>query len=147
MTKVRGRPRDALVVVTWAVLTFGLWGAWYLFKAFREVDHQNGRRHSALWFLGFVPLLGVVFGLLYVRRELGLLHGDLRALGLRPRVSLKEVVLWTLLGALVLVGPFVALAKIVGEVNRYWILVYQRHGLPWPPEGAADRSDPQAESS
>lgn len=134
MTKVRGRPRDAVVTVTWAILTLGLWGAWYLFKAFREVDHQNGRRHSALWFLGFIPLVGIAFGLLYVRRELRLLHGDLRALGVAPQVSVRQVMLWTLLGALILVGPAIALAKVNGEVNRYWSVVYQRHGLAWPLE-------------
>jgi hypothetical protein len=134
---MRGRPRDAVVTVAWAILTLGLWGAWYMFIAFREVDHQNGRRHSPLWFLGFVPLLGIAFGLLYLRRELRLLHADLRGLGGVPRASFRAVALWATLGALLLVGPAVALAKVIGDVNAYWRIVYQRHGLPWPLETLA----------
>lgn len=137
MTAPRGRPRDVAVTVVWAILTLGLWGAWYFFKAFREIDHQNGRRHSALWFLGFVPLAGIAFGLLYVRRELTALHSDLRKLGVAPRVGFRAVALWTVLGAFILVGPAVALAKVVGEVNRYWEVVYERHGVAWPLERPA----------
>lgn len=136
---LRGHPRDVVVTVTWAVLTLGLWGAWYMFIAFREVDHQNGRRHSPLWFLGFVPIVGIAFALLYLRRELRLLHADHRRLGLVPRASFRTVALWATLGALVLVGPAVALAMVAREVNAYWHVVYQRHGVAWPLESLGTR--------
>jgi hypothetical protein len=129
---VRGRPRHVAGTVTASVLTLGLWGAWYHFIAFREVDHQNGRRHSALFFLGFIPLLGIVFGLLYLRDELKRLHQDRITLGLDPGVPFETVLLWSILGAFILVGPFIALAKVMHMVNGYWREVYRRQGVAWP---------------
>jgi hypothetical protein len=110
----------------------GLWGAWYYFLAFREVDHQNGRRHSALFFLGFIPIAGILFGLLYLRDELRSLHTDRARLGLPAGVKFDAVLLWTVLGAFILVGPSIALVKVMRDVNGYWRELYRRHGEPWP---------------
>jgi len=131
---VRGRPRHVAGTVTAAVLTFGLWAAWYYFIAFREVDHQGGRRHSALFFLGFIPLVGIVFGLLYLQAETRGLRADRQRLDLPPGTDFRTLALWTILGAFILVGPFIALAKVMQDVNGYWRELYHRTGSPWPLE-------------
>lgn len=131
-TTVRGRPRDVPGTIVAALFTLGLWGAWYSFIAFREVDHQAGRRHSALFFLGFIPLVGIVFGLLYLRHELRDLQADRQRLGLPPGTPFSTLALWSTLGLLILAGPLVTLGLVARDVNGYWAEVYQRHGVPLP---------------
>lgn len=134
---LRGHPREVALTVAASIVTLGLWAAWTYFITFREVDHQAGRRHSALFFLAFVPVVGQVFALLYLRAELAGLRADRQRLGLAPGVSFGACVAWSTLGLLVLVGPLVCLAKVQGSINGYWVELYARHGIPLPSPDAA----------
>jgi heme/copper-type cytochrome/quinol oxidase subunit 2 len=120
VSEIRGHERGVALHVTLAVLTLGVWAAVYYFIAFREVDHQNGRLHNPMILLGLIPVLGLFFIVYYLVLELRLLKADRQALGLPEGPSVQEIVLWTTVGALILVGPFIALAKVMGLVNGYW---------------------------
>lgn len=127
---LHGGPRSFRTVFWLGVLTLGIFWAVYWFVAFREVDRQRGRRHSPLFFLGFVPLLGIAFAALYVHREYGLLLGDLQELGLKAPASQREVTAWIAPGFLTVVGPALSLHFVTKAVNSFWRELAVRGGVP-----------------
>ncbi|MHB8632496.1 MAG: hypothetical protein ACYDBQ_00825 [Thermoplasmatota archaeon] len=74
-------------VALYTFVTLGLYAAWFYFIAFRELDVKAGRRHSALLFLGLVPIVGPFFVLAYVLQELDNLQFDRKRAGLGPSLS------------------------------------------------------------
>lgn len=60
-----GKPRSPIVVVLLSIVTFGIYGVVWAWKAFREVDDASGQKHRAGWFVAalVIFLAALVFQL------------------------------------------------------------------------------------
>ncbi|HET6398696.1 MAG TPA: DUF4234 domain-containing protein, partial [Candidatus Thermoplasmatota archaeon] len=77
--------------------------------------------------LGTLALVAAaVLSILYMVFELGQLRHARQQAGLAPVPGTAEYFLWAILGAFIIVGPFIALYKVNRSINEYW----QRFGRP-----------------
>lgn len=118
-----GKKRGFLRGFLLTVVTLGVYGIYWNYKAHKEVFQQfemesRGHDDGVLFLvLGLVipPLIWVyqykfVENIETVRQEMGLPEG----------VSAVEFLLWLTLGAFILVGPLVGYYKLQSSINTVW---------------------------
>lgn len=128
-----GKPRSFGVTLLLILVTFGIYSLVYTYKVFGELDRQHGREHKSLFFwLAFVPFLGFIFSILYFVKEFPNLNAYRTSRGMDKGLTAGKFYAWTILGAFILVGPYVALYKLHKSANQVWQRVYAEKGVPYP---------------
>lgn len=123
-TGLPGRPRSPASVAGFGLATLGVGFAWYYFRAFQEVDRDLGRRHSALFFLAFLPGLGVAFAVAYIVRELRGLNQAREAMGIGPGMGPAQHLGFATMGAVVGAGAGAAAFALAWPLLReeaWWV--------------------------
>lgn len=115
----RGFRRGALLTVA----TLGIYGLYWSWRAHAEVfeQYELGRKGRSMG-LPFC-VAGIVFPpafWLYQRRFIENVNAVRSHVGLPPGVSPGGFLRWEILGALVLVGPFVAHRRLQRSLNELW---------------------------
>lgn len=93
-----GKPRSATTTILVGIVTLGIGFFVYYFRAFREVDFHNGRRHSGALFLALLPFVGWIAAHIYVRTELARLAADRAKVGLVPTMTAGHHLMLVIIG-------------------------------------------------
>lgn len=119
MTQLAGKKRTFGRGLGLSIITFGIYGLYWNYVARHEIYKQERREDfpTALFFLGFIPLVGLVFIVMYALQTQEKIQEARVARGLSPGVGGWEVVLWFLLP---FVGAFVSYYKLQTSINEYW---------------------------
>lgn len=111
-----GEVRSTAGVIVLSIITFGIYGIYYIYKT-----HDEMQRHSGQGMGGVVALLLSVFGLGIVLDftmpdEIGKMY---ERRGMTAPVNALTG-LWAALGWIILVGPLIWMIQTNGALNDYW---------------------------
>lgn len=133
---VAGKPRSFGIGLLLVIVTLGIYGYVWQYKVFKEVDNEHGYEHEQIWFwLGlFLSLIyiGIIFAIVYMVKEINKLNKARQSRGMMPGITPGVFYLWGILGALIIVGPFIAYYQLQKSLNETWADAYRRKGVPWP---------------
>ncbi|MBI4393126.1 MAG: hypothetical protein HY556_04910 [Euryarchaeota archaeon] len=154
---LRGKVRSFWRGLALIVVTLGIYVWYWHFAARKEITDQfKMRAFPALvywgalafyllgvFFLVAVPLLGIVayvfciipsliLQVVYMSGFIDDVNGARRTLGLPVTFTFGSFILWYVLGALVIVGPFVAYSKLQAALNEVWSIAPGRLSTQTP---------------
>jgi hypothetical protein len=115
------KKRSLVGLVVLSIITFGIYGLYWIYKLARDVNvicEEDGKKTGGL--LKFL-LLGLITLGIYDMVWLYMLGDRLQDNASRYNLTLKEsgstVLLWYILGAFIIVGPFIAMHIIIKNTN------------------------------
>jgi hypothetical protein len=110
-----GSPRKVGIVILLYFVTFGIYGLYWYY-----ITHDEMKRETDEGLGGGIALLIAVFAGIVMpfitANEVGRLY---EKAGQAKPVS-ASTGLWAVPGFLIIVGPFIWIAKVQGALNRYW---------------------------
>lgn len=110
-----GSPRKVAVVMLLYVVTLGIYGLYWYYVTHDELKRETGEGLGGGVALLIAFLVGIVMPFV-TAHEVGRLYE--RAGQPKPVSALAG--LWVFPGSLIVVGPFIWIAKVQGALNRYW---------------------------
>jgi hypothetical protein len=138
-TPLAGKKRSFGRGILLVIVTLGIYGFYWAYKAYKEVYDQERRTDYpvAAFVLSIIPFINII-GIIWLHSIAGgAVQQARQAKGLPPGVSGGEFLLWLIPGILILVGPFVAYYKMQTSINEYWDACATHPPLPQiPPAGA-----------
>ena len=110
-----GTPRPVGIVILLYILTLGIYGLYWYYITHDELKRETGDGLGG----GIALLLAFVAGIVMpfiTANEVGRLYE--RAGHAKPVSAATGF--WVVPGFLILIGPFIWIAKVQGALNRYW---------------------------
>lgn len=132
---IRGQRRDFAIGLLLCFVTLGIYPLYWHFTVFKELYDQERRQDFpvGIFLCCFVPFINLPAQLVFMSKQLDFVN-DLRVRnGLAPILGLGEFVLWLTLGQLIIVGPFIAYAKLQGGINELWDMYESAKNKPVAP--------------
>lgn len=105
------------------VATLGLYGIYWHYVTYDELDRTFGRYDIPMWayVLMWLPVVGLIGYAPYMIAYLRDLTDAREQVGLGPGPSVGRHLAWTFLGApFLLVGPIMAYHRLQGSLNELW---------------------------
>jgi hypothetical protein len=112
-TGVLGKPRRPWVVAVFTVITLGIYGLYWQYASFKEMNDYSGQ--------GIGGVLGLIFALLIGIVNLFLLPAEIANLYTREEPSRPVSATTGFWIFLPIVGWFVWVVKIQRALNRFWV--------------------------
>ncbi len=110
-----GSPRKVGIVILLYIVTFGIYGLYWYYITHDELKRETGEGLGGGIALLLAFLVGIVMPFI-TANEVGRLYE--RAGKAKPVSAVTG--LWVIPGALIIIGPFIWIAKVQGALNRYW---------------------------
>ena len=110
-----GSPRKVGIVILLYIVTFGIYGLYWYYITHDELKRETGEGLGGGIALLLAFLVGIVMPFI-TANEVGRLYE--RAGQAKPVSAVTG--LWVIPGALIIIGPFIWIAKVQGALNRYW---------------------------
>jgi heme/copper-type cytochrome/quinol oxidase subunit 2 len=115
------KKRSLLTLILLSIVTFGIYGLYWIYKLAKDLNAMcegDGKKTSGLLFVFFITL--ITFGIYFFFWVFAV--GDrIQDNGPKYNLNFKEsgstVLLWYLLGAFIIVGPFIAYHIIIKNTN------------------------------
>jgi len=110
-----GTPRSVGVVILLYIVTLGIYGLYWYYITHDELKRETGEGLGG----GIALLIAFVAGIVMpfiTANEVGRLY---ERAGHQKPVS-AATGFWVFPGVLIIVGPFIWIAKVQGALNRYW---------------------------
>ena len=116
------------------MLTLGGYAIYWHHKAYQELAESFYVRGAPRWLfvLMWVPIIGIVPYLMYMKAFLGDLNAVRAKLALEPGPDLATHGRWVILGALILFGPVVAYWRLQDALNEIWETVAEEREMTEP---------------
>jgi hypothetical protein len=113
--------RSLAVTIILSIVTFGIYGLYFIYKLAKDMNticEGDGKKTRGLLFCFFIGLITVgIYNLVWLYA----LGDRMQDNGLRYGLTIKEsgtaILLWDILGAFIIVGPFIALYIIIKNIN------------------------------
>jgi uncharacterized protein DUF4234 len=110
-----GTPRSVGIVILLYIVTLGIYGLYWYY-----ITHDEMKRESGEGLGGGIALLITIFAGIVMpfitANEVGRMY---EKAGHAKPVS-AATGFWVFPGALIIIGPFIWIAKVQGALNRYW---------------------------
>jgi hypothetical protein len=110
-----GSPRNVGLVILLFIVTLGIYGLYWYYVTHDEMKRETGEGLGGGIALLLAFLVGIVMPFI-TANEVGKMY---ERAGLEKPVS-AITGLWAFPGVLIIVGPFIWIAKVQGALNRYW---------------------------
>lgn len=110
-----GKVRGTGLVILLEIITLGIYGLYWFYATHDEIHRHSGRGVGGGIGLLIAVLAGVISSFI-LPKEIGELY---EARGEVAPVT-AATGLWSVLGALIIIGPLVWLVKTNGALNNYW---------------------------
>jgi len=110
-----GSPRKVGVVILLYFVTFGIYGLYWYYVTHDELKRETGEGLGGGIALLLAFLVGIVMPFI-TANEVGNMYA--RAGHEKPVSAVTG--LWVIPGILIIIGPFIWIAKVQGALNRYW---------------------------
>jgi hypothetical protein len=110
-----GSPRGVGVVILLYIVTFGIYGLYWYYVTHDEMKRETGEGLGGGIALLIAFLVGIVMPFI-TANEVGRMYE--KAGHAKPVSAITG--LWVFPGILIIVGPFIWVAKVQGALNRYW---------------------------
>jgi len=98
-----------------SIITFGFYQLYYIYRLAKEVNLTCAEDHQNVGGLAFFIFMSIItfgiYGLYWNYKVCDRMSGLVMRNGGRPRITGEGWLLWSLLGALIIVGPLVAMVK------------------------------------
>ena len=110
-----GTPRKVGIVILLYIVTFGIYGLYWYYITHDELKRETGEGLGG----GIAVLLAFFVGIVMpfiTANEVGRLYERAG----KPKPVSAVTGLWVIPGALIIIGPFIWIAKVQGALNRYW---------------------------
>jgi hypothetical protein len=115
------KKRSLVVVILLSIITFGIYGLYFIHKLAKDMNticEGDGKHTRGLLFLFFIGLItGGIYDLIWLYGLGDRMQDNGPRYGLTIKESGTTILLWDILGALIVVGPFIALHIIVKNIN------------------------------
>jgi hypothetical protein len=115
------KKRSLVVVILLSIITCGIYGMYFIYKLAKDMNticEGDGKKTRGLL---FVLIIGAITAGIYSLFWLYALGDRMQENGSRYGLTIKEsgttILLWDLLGAFIVVGPFIALHIIIKNIN------------------------------
>jgi hypothetical protein len=113
--------RSLVVVILLSLITFGIYGLYFIHKLAKDMNticEGDGKKTRGLLFVLFI---GAITAGIYDLVWLYALGDRMQDNGPRYGLTIKEsgttILLWDILGAFIVVGPFIAMHIIIKNIN------------------------------
>lgn len=118
-----GQARSFGLGVLLVIVTFGVYAYYWHYKVYDELRLRYQRDQefpTVLFVLCILPLVSLVAMPLYMSKLMELRDLARARHGLGPGLQLVPFLLWYIVGALIIIGPFIAYYKLQTEINEVW---------------------------
>lgn len=115
--------RGLLKYILLSAITFGIYGLWLMSTVSSDINiiasRYDGKKtmHYCLLVFIVVPLTLGIAGIVWFHRISGRIGDELRRRGIAYSFSATDFWIWDVLGALIIVGPFVYIHKLFKAMN------------------------------
>jgi hypothetical protein len=110
-----GSPRSVGIVILLYIVTLGIYGLYWYYVTHDEMKRETGEGLGGGIALLITILAGIVMPFI-TANEVGKMY---EKAGHAKPVS-AATGFWVFPGALIIIGPFIWIAKVQGALNRYW---------------------------
>lgn len=116
--------RSLLKLVLLGFITLGIYSAWVIARSGEDLNSIAGRwdnkRSMNFWLLAIVvgPLTLGIGHLVWWHKTSARIGNELQRRGLNPTVTAADFWLWSILGSLIIIGPFIFLYKWLTAMNH-----------------------------
>jgi hypothetical protein len=110
-----GSPRKVGIVILLYIVTLGIYGLYWYYITHDELKRETGEGLGGGIALLLAFLVGIVMPFI-TANEVGRLYEKAG----KPKPVSAVTGLWVIPGALIIIGPFIWIAKVQGALNRYW---------------------------
>ena len=110
-----GRPRSAVSVILLNIVTFGIYGLFWVYKSHEEIKQHSGEGVGGWVGVILAMVLGVVTPFLLPQEIRKMYEKDGRTSPVSGKTGL-----WFLPGVFILIGPLIWVIKVQGALNAYW---------------------------
>ena len=116
--------RSFLALVLLSLITFGIYGIWLVATSAEDLNtiagRHDGRRTMNYWLLFFLvgPITFTIADFVWWHKSSNRISNEMTRRALHPAVTAADFWLWAVLGALIIVGPFIFIYKWLTAMNQ-----------------------------
>lgn len=113
--------RSMLVVILLSIITCGLYSLWFYYAYARDMNTAcagDGKKTGGLLAIIFLSIITLgIYGIVWTYKVGDRIYENCARRGLQAPCSGGSLLLWSILGSAIIIGPFVALHKMLKGLN------------------------------
>lgn len=135
---VSGKSRGFWRGILLLTVTFGIYALYWHYKAYNELAEEYTVTFPTGWYVAsLIPIIGPLARLIFMSNFIDDLNSIRRQMGLGRDITLGGFLAWYILGSFIIIGPFVAYAKLQGSINDIWNGAHASRRAPAPGAGGS----------